>query len=71
MVLGTLVAPTPTLIFGRVPLEQAPVRSYSGKIANHRRILIVAICEPNFNNAKILFGRYRDSVHVRKQRLRV
>ena len=47
--------------------KQTTMGSDSVDFANNCRVLKRAICEPYFNNTKILFWRNRDSVNVRQQ----
>ncbi len=50
-------------VFGCVLFEQTPVRSYAHYFIYYRRVLKFAVCQPNFHNAEILFGRNGDAIH--------
>jgi hypothetical protein len=43
-------------VFRRVFFKQAPVRSYADHFVDDGSILKLAIGQPNFNDAEILFG---------------
>ena len=52
-------------------LEQTPVRRDSPQFAYNRGVLEITCCKPYFDNAKILFRRYGDTIYVREQRVGV
>lgn len=55
------------LILWHMSFKQTTVGSDSVDFANNCRVLKRAICEPHFNNTKILFWRNCDSIDVRQQ----
>ena len=57
------------LVLRRVLFEQAAVGGYADHFIYDGRILKLAIGQPNFNDAEILFGRNGDAIHHRQHRL--
>jgi len=56
-------------VFRRVLFKQAAVRSYADHFADDRRVLKLAVRQPYFHDAEILFGGNGDAVHHRQRRL--
>ena len=59
----------PSSVLRRVLFKQAAMRGYAHHFIDHRRILKLAVCQPDLDNAEVLFGGNGYAIHRRQQRL--